>query len=253
MMLTSLFTRRRRTLRGHLLYGTGGELHVPAERDLFERISGTLTHDLRNPLNTIGLNVHLAKTALEQSDAELGGMAIEHIDRAKQQMVESVERFRTLVRALYGETVREPVDMTALARGLRERLEPAAADVELTVHDLPRALGDSRLVAALLWSLITSALDAVRAHGGGRVEVGHVPDSEPAVYWVADDGTELTPSESDGVQLWRRSAGASQADPWLELAVRAVARQGGVVSASSRPEGGVIVHFQLDSAGSDGA
>lgn len=237
--MIAFFMRRRRAAR------TRRADAEPADAGLFERISGALTHDLRNPLNTIGLNVHLAKTALEQGDSKLGPMALEHIDRAKQQMVESVERFRALARALYGETVNQPVDVDRLVRVVWERLDPAG--VELTVHDLPRTVGDPKLAGALLWGLIASALEAVGTRGG-VIEVGHVSDTDPPVYFVADDGTELAAGEGAANTLWSRAAGASSVDPWLELAVRGVARHGGEVRGSRRPGGGVIVHFRLAAA-----
>ncbi|HEX7035794.1 MAG TPA: histidine kinase dimerization/phospho-acceptor domain-containing protein [Pseudomonadales bacterium] len=208
-----------------------------------------LAHDLRNPLNTIGLNVHLAKTALEQGDPKLGPMALEHIERAKQQMVESVDRFRALARALYGEPVRQPVDIDRLARGVWERLAPAG--VELTIHDLPRTVGDPKLAAALLWGLIASALEAIGGRSGGVIEIGHESGSDPPVYFVADDGSDLAQGEGTADGLWVREAGASSVDPWLELAVRGVARHGGEVRASRRAGGGVIVHFRFGGAGAE--
>lgn len=245
--MIAFFSRRRRAAQ------RAGAARADAERadaDLFERISGALAHDLRNPLNTIGLNVHLARTALEQGDPNLGPMALEHIDRAKQQMVESVERFRALAHALYGDTVREPVDVERLARLVSERLAPSG--VHLTIHDLPRAVGDPKLAAALLWALISSAVEAVSSGSGGAIEVGHERGSDPPVYFVADNGSGLAAGEEEAVnRLWRRESGASSVDPWLELAARAVARQGGEVRASRRPGSGVIVYFRLTGAGAE--
>jgi signal transduction histidine kinase len=219
-------------------------------------ISGPVAHDLRNPLNTLGLNVHLLHAALAQGDKDLGATAIDHIDRARQQMADILDRLRSFSRASFGECRCETVDVAALAREVFKDLigaEPPPS-VECHVQDLPACQADAALLRMLLASLVGNALKFTRGRSERRVEVGFEPGSAPTTYYVKDNGSGFDPAEADELfEPFRRREAGDSPSVGLAVAARIVHRHGGRIWASGPPEAGATFYFYLANGSDDAA
>lgn len=200
-----------------------------------EALGETLAHDLRNPLNTLGLNLHLMRAALAGGDAERGAMAVEHMERAKDQMVAILDRLRRFTQVCFAELSPEPVDIALLAREVCKELgaRASAPPLHCQVGEMPRCVADPQLIRTLLLNLLDTAPifgdGAVPDGAPRRVEVGHEPGSDPTVYFVREHGTGGKPvAAGPMLESSQRRSGRSFAQAGgVAVAARVASRHGG--------------------------
>ncbi|WP_242393884.1 ATP-binding protein [Anaeromyxobacter oryzisoli] len=178
------------------------ELLVEARRDLTSKerlatlgqLSGTIAHELGNPLNTISGHVQLL--ARDPACPEALRPGLQALEGEVKRMTGIIRRFLDSARALTPEP--EPVDVAGLLDdvlglsvpiGVRSRIE--------LVRDVPEDLGEVRLdpslVRHVLSNLVSNAVDAMS--GAGRLAVGAVRRNGYLGLWVKDTGPGLGPEE----------------------------------------------------------
>lgn len=208
-------------------------------------VSVSAAHDLRNPLNTVGLNVHLLQVALAEGDRELGATALEHIERSNRQMTQILDRMRSFSRVCFADMQREQVEMALLTRQIFRELErsepPPAVDFQLAA--LPPCYADRGLTRVLLSNLLSNALEYSRERTDRRVEVGFEAGSEPTVYYVRDNGAGFDAARTE--ELFQPFGGEG-GGIGLAVAARVAYRHGGRIWATSRPGRGACFHFRLE-------
>lgn len=219
-----------------------------------ETISESVSHDLRNPLNTISLSVHV----LSREQGQVQGreqaqptLALERILRAKEQMLQILDRLRCFSQVSYVTFRREPILMTALARELADEFRhsepPPQPDIQ--VGDLPDCEGDPTLVRTLLVNLIGNACKYSRDRQDRRIEVGACGANGPTTYFVRDNGVGFDPDKAG--ELFEPFARLGIRDRFegqgvgLAVAARVVRRHGGRIWASSVPGQGATFFFEL--------
>lgn len=156
------------------------------------RISAQITHEIRNPLNAIGLNAELLQeelarvTPAPREAAQLVAAISREVDR-----LEAVaEEYLVFARLPRGAPA--PLDLDELAASLLDFVAPelAAARIEV-VRDLSGALpiveGDEAQLRAVLLNLVRNSREAMP--GGGQLAVRTGP---------AHGGVELTVSDTGG-------------------------------------------------------
>ena len=144
--------------------------------------------------------------------------------------------------------VPEPLDMTALVRGIADagRFQAAQAGTMVDISTLPPITADRTAVERIFSNLIDNAVkyrDPVRP---GRVEVSGGLEAGRAVYVVADNGRGIAPADLDRVfELFRRAGRQDTPGEGIGLAfVRTLARGlGGRVEVESDP--GVGSRFRV--------
>lgn len=204
-----------------------------------QAVAGTLAHDLRNSLNTLGLNVHLLRTAIDHGDRDVGAMALEHMDRARQQMLDMLDSLRRLSRATFSELAPVELNVAALARAVGRELAAAEAapELRLEVVDLPACRADPALARMVFESLLENAARSARGSVERLVEVGFHPGS-PVVYYVRDSGRGFDAAEASMLfEPFRRRRAGAPPDVGLAVAARALARHGGRVWAETGDSG----------------
>jgi signal transduction histidine kinase len=159
------------------------------------KMAAMITHEVRNPLSSIGLNAELLDEELAQVPGERGDEArtlLRAITREIDRLTAITEEYLSFARLpkprLASASLAAVVD--DLARFVREEL--LAMNVELIVEhapDLPAAPLDEGQVRQALLNLIRNAAEALAASGGG----GHVwlrtrSAGHAVVVEVADDG-----------------------------------------------------------------
>jgi signal transduction histidine kinase len=205
----------------------------------------SVSHDLRSPLNALGLSIGQVREAHggDRATAE----RCERMTSSVQRMAGIVERLLDYSRSDV-DTDLEEVDMRALTERIlaEHALPPGSA----TIGDLPSVRADPVITPILLGNLIGNAVKHAGAQRRLRIEVGSYesPQGE-TVYFVRDNGPGLDPglanrlfkpvtkrrqdSESDGLGLG------------LAIAARAVERHGGWIDVQSEPNGGTTFRFTL--------
>jgi signal transduction histidine kinase len=178
------------------------DLLVEARRDLTAKeqlaalgqLSGTIAHELGNPLNAISGHVQLLARAPECPPAMRDELAV--IEREVKRMTAIIRRFLDSARALRPSP--EPVELGALVDEALSLTLSAEARTRVSVRrDVPAELGratlDPGLVRHVLTNFIANAVDAMAQ--GGQLTVRVRRSGEQLSLAVSDTGPGIAPEE----------------------------------------------------------
>jgi signal transduction histidine kinase len=171
-MVEALAQREQELIRSERLAATG-------------RIAAQITHEIRNPLSSIGLNAELLEDELGGS-AEAGRL-LRSIQREVDRLTEITEQYLRFARLPQPKL--EPEDLGIIARSLAEfaREECARQRVELAVELAPApALADENQMRQALLNLLRNAREAMP--DGGQLRVSSGVDDGTAWVRVHDSG-----------------------------------------------------------------
>ncbi len=168
---------------------------VAAERfATIGKMAAHVTHEIRNPLSSIALNLELLEEQLPEGDVEARtlfraiGKEVERLSGLSRQYL-AVARSKL--------QAREPEDIPALVQEavefVRPELEQRGIRVAVSVEgELPAVACDEAQVKQVLLNLVQNARDAMPQ--GGGVRIGLRADGERfVVITVDDDGPGLKP------------------------------------------------------------
>ncbi len=215
------------------------------------KMAAMITHEVRNPLSSIGLNTELLEDELAPDADEARALcrAITHeVDR----LTAITEEYLAFARLPKPKIAAEPVNtlITALASFVREDL--AARKVELVVElgaGDPVALVDPAQLRQCLINLVRNAADAVASNGGGHIWLRTRRAGARVAIEVADDGTgiaeELLPRLFD--QFFSTKDGGSGLG--LALTQQIVKDHGGELSVESTVGRGTTFKVMLPAGG----
>jgi signal transduction histidine kinase len=215
-----------------------------------DRFASVVAHDLRGPLNGIGLAAEvLIASERKAADPELEGL----LAGIKQ----GVDKMSRLIRRLlaYGHVgggalrlARCDCDavLAAVVRSLSASLEKSGATV---THDpLPALAADEILLAELFQNLIENAVK-YRGEHPPRVHVSAVDQNGECIIAVQDNGIGIDRANGDAIfrpftQL-RRTGDAEGVGLGLATCKRIVERHGGRIWVESDDAGGSTFRFTL--------
>jgi signal transduction histidine kinase len=178
------------------------QLLVEARRDLTTKerlaalgqISGTIAHELGNPLNAI--SGHIQLLARDPATAKETRAGLETVEREVKRMTTIIRRFLDSARALA--PVPEDVDMAELLDEAVTLSLPIEARNRIDVHrevaaEAAHVRADPGLLRHVLGNLIANAVDAMP--GGGTLTVRAVRDGETVSIAVDDTGVGIKPED----------------------------------------------------------
>lgn len=217
-------------------------------------VLGVVSHDLRNPLTAILLNV---TSLLEMPQAEdLPGWVREHmgwIVRSAEQMERLIQDLLDVARIEAGQLSVAPVphDAGALVRCSVEMLAPLADERGIALcweapADTMRVRADPDRVQQVVSNLVGNALKFTPR--GGTVTLGASPEGEWTRFWVRDTGHGIPPEHLPRIfdRFWQaQNARRSGAGLGLAIARGIVEAHGGSIWVESAPGEGTTVHFTL--------
>ena len=156
------------------------------------RLSSAIMHDIRNPLNTIGLNTELIEEALasdcEGGDERIAGL-IQATKRQLQQLRTNLDQYLTYTHLSHLKV--EPFDLAAeLGQFIQEtRLEAAFQSISLHYQSTDKScpvIGDWIQLRRVFLNLITNAMEATGPKG--VIRVGLARRGRRLTIHVADNG-----------------------------------------------------------------
>ncbi|SOD61836.1 two-component system, OmpR family, sensor histidine kinase VanS [Streptomyces zhaozhouensis] len=216
------------------------------------RFAANASHELRTPLATTQTMIDVALDDPETDAAEFRALAgrVREMNRAN---IETVNALLDLCDAEGGVRVREPVELSALARSVieRHRAEAEAAGVELRRAEGRSvwALGDPVLIRQALSNLVRNALR--HNHRGGHAEVRPSTEHGAARLTVVNTGPVVAPERvpslvepfvrGDG-RVKRRGAGHGLG---LALVTAVATAHDGTLRLGAPREGGLAVRLDL--------
>lgn len=228
----------------------GRERLVAAERlAAIGKLAAHVTHEVRNPLSSIGLNLDLLEDELEPGDSE-GRALLAAIRREVARLVALSDQYLSMARQTAPELAE--TDLSELVRAAVSFVRPEVErhGVRLTLDEgsrVPWAFADAGQVRQVLYNLIQNAREALVDHGQIQVLVRQT--EEGALVSVDDDG----PGVSEAVlgRLFDPFFTTKKHGTGLGLAVtrQIVEAHGGELRYAPRASGGSSFSFTLRSRG----
>lgn len=220
-----------------------------------DAFSQSVSHDLRAPLRAIEA---YATALVEECGLALstdGHRYVERILASTQTLGQRVDALLRLSHLSRGTVRRDPVDLSALARGIVADLRRAEPSRQVTVDITPdlHAPGDSPLLAIVLENLLLNAWKFTRDTEAPRIVFTAVDGFDGRVFRVADNGVGFDMSHAGRLFLpfQRLHDAATYPGTGVGLAStrRIIERHGGRIWASARPREGATFFFTLSSGG----
>lgn len=157
------------------------------------KMAAMITHEVRNPLSSIGLNTELLEEELSSGPSEAKDL-LQAIHREVDRLTAITEEYLAFARLPKPKLVYEPVNamVGALAAFVREDLAAKHVDLAIELSDGdPIALIDAAQLRQCLINLVRNATEAVTAKGKGKVTLRTKRAVDRVVIEVEDDGTGI--------------------------------------------------------------
>ena len=212
-----------------------------------EAFSGSVSHDLRGPLQIIS---SFAESMLDEDEEPLGERArhrVARIHAAAARMADLVESLLILARASRGELRRHRLDLSAVAREVSAEVQAREPDriVGFRIDDAMTVDADEGLVRVILENLINNAVKFTRRVADPLVEVG----CDGGRFFVRDNGAGFPAGQAG--ELFRPFARLHSVAEYpgtgigLTTVHRAVERHGGDIWAEGEDGRGATFWFTL--------
>jgi len=207
------------------------------------QLSGSISHELRNPLAIIDSSVYYLKTKLRDTD----GKVQEHLKRIKS----GVDNATTIIQSLLDLTrMNEPqlarLDLRAItSEAIAAARVPAGVRV---MQDFPeQELGvnaDPRQLSMAFKNIVGNAVEAMEGQGTLRVTARSAADGRAEVSF-ADTGPGIPPEDLDRIFEPLFSTKARGIGFGLSIARMIIDRHGGTIEARSEPGRGATIAIRL--------
>ncbi len=219
-----------------------------------ERLTYTVSHDLKSPLVTIqGFLAFLEKSA-ERGDLDQVRAHAARITGAANHMKDLVENLLDLSRAGRAAARQERVPMGALAQEAVQINAGAIAARRVQVEiapDLPEVRGDRQRLLQVWGNLVGNAVKFTGNQAEPRIQLGLRHDGAEVVYFVRDNGMGIDPRFANDVfDVFRKlDARAEGSGIGLAIVKRIVELHGGRIWVESEGLGkGTTFCFTLPEA-----
>lgn len=219
------------------------------------RISAQITHEIRNPLSSIGLNVELLEEAFSRaqfkSDVE-GREArdiLASVNREVDRLGEITENYLRMARLPQPSLEREDVGevLVNVLDFSREELERARVEVERRIDPAtPPALADEHQLRQVFLNIVRNSREAM--HGGGKLTVETRSQDGSVEVVFSDTGKGIPPDLRD--RIFEPFFSTKDGGTGLGLAVsrQILQAHGGSIACQSNPGGGTTFVIRLPRA-----
>jgi signal transduction histidine kinase len=215
-------------------------------------ITESVTHDLRNPLNAISVNLALVEQRVGGTLDEEARAALQRSTTGVRRMAEILQRVVGLSLSAQSTFERESLSMTTLVAEVfsqLESLEPPPP-VSLELGALPEVEADDTLVRILVLNLLSNALQHTRDKNLRHINVSAEQNPDNGVtFCIRDNGCGLDDEDAKHIFApFEKSKRSRQSDGMglgLAIAERVVQRHGGKIWAEGVVGEGAAIYFTL--------
>lgn len=221
------------------------------------KMSTQIAHEIRNPLNAIGLRLEILEESIDDLSGEVSRERVGELMTLTEALSREVERLTEVTEyylrfAKFPHPQKEPMDLSTMITDLLIffREEARSVGVDLS-WDVPEALpieADNNLLRQALMNLVKNALEAL-AHkppaGGGRVDITAWEEEGRVRVRVRDNGAGIP--AADRTRIYEPFFSTKEAGTGLGLTLvqQIIREHGGEVSVSSEPGRGATFHVDL--------
>lgn len=216
-----------------------------------ESFSYSVSHDLRAPLRGIdGWSLAILEDCRDQLD-ERGRRYLDFIRSEAQRMGLLIDAMLKLSRASRGDMRIGPVNLTALAQTVAERLQAMDPDrqAEFIIRPGLMVRGDERLLEVTLANLLENAWKFTGARPVARIEFGGTDDDGSPAFFVRDNGVGFDMAYAKKLfgafQRLHKSSEFPGMGIGLATVQRIIHRHGGRVWAEAAVDQGATIFFAL--------
>jgi light-regulated signal transduction histidine kinase (bacteriophytochrome) len=224
---------------------------LESKNEELEAFSYSVAHDLRAPLRSInGFGLILLKEYGDKLDDE-GRQHIRNVRESAQHMARLIDDLLALSRVTRSKFRRAPVDVSAIARMVADRIAQSALSrrAEWVVPDGLIGEADGGLLTIVFENLLGNAWKFSGTRAPVRIEVG-VTGDEHRTYFVRDNGAGFDMAHASklfGVfERLHSTAEFEGTGIGLATVQRIVRRHGGHIWAESAVGSGATFFFTLD-------
>ena len=220
-------------------------------------LSGSLAHELNQPLGIILSNAQAAEELLLQEPLDLEELKdiLSDIVAADRRASDVILRLRALLKR--GQVALQPLDLNEVidevlqahhGRSHRTRASPSSRDL---APDLPPVAGDRVQIQQVVLNLVLNAAEAMAANAPGtrRLQIRTVLEQDGVRTLVRDEGEGL-PGDVDSIFKPFYSTKAQGLGMGLSICSSIVAAHNGRLWAESNLERGAVFLFELPVAAS---
>jgi len=201
------------------------------------QMAAQIAHEVRNPLNALGLNAELLIDEVEAGNSKVAKELIDAIRNEVTRLTDITESYLELGRLppLTLQPSSLQVLVGDLVRFQGEELEQSLVAVETDLPEgLPDVLIDRAQLRQALLNIVRNAADALRSAGGGVLRLSAVADGRGVRLDVTDDGPGM-----DGELVSRIfdpffSTKETGSGLGLPITHQVIAEHGGIIECKSR-------------------
>jgi signal transduction histidine kinase len=228
-----------------LLERMASQLDVATRLAAISRLTGGVAHEIKNPLNAIGLRLELLRARLGEPDQELFG-EIDVLSKEVHRLDRVVKTFLDFSRPL--DVHLQDIDLGVLASEVTEFITPQArlANIEMdfSVPSEPAPMrGDSDLLKQAILNLMTNAMDAMP--GGGRLRVRAEKGGDKLILEISDTGSGIPPELRAKVFQLYFTTKPKGTGIGLAMTYRAVQLHNGTISFKSEADSGTTFRLEF--------
>ena len=221
-----------------------------ANRDL-ESFSYSISHDLRNPLRTIGGFTEIIREDYADQLDEEGRDYLGRIDDGVKKMQKLIDDMLSLSRVGKQEINREDVDLSKLVHDYLQDLKATepARQAEFVIQDNVRANADPRMIHLALENLLRNAWKFTAKKEVARIEFGTTVKGDQNIYFIRDNGAGFDMQFAEKIfEPFKRVHAEKEfggTGVGLSIVQRVIARHGGKVWAEGIPGKGAVFYLTL--------
>lgn len=228
---------------------------IQRRADEIRRFAFISAHDLKQPLNTIESSLEALLEDLPQTIEGEGADLVNFLKSGTKRLKARVDAILDYARLQDRELTLEPLDLTHLAQAcvsdLKNQIRETGAEV--TVLDLPQAMGVPALVSRVLQNLLSNALKYRDPDRPCRITIAPVAAGEGKVGVRVDDtGIGIAEKDRRSVfELFTRLHVDSEIEGsglGLAMCDKIISMHGGTIEVQATETGGASFRFTLAEA-----
>jgi two-component system sensor histidine kinase AtoS len=220
------------------------------QRALLGEVTAIFAHEVRNPVNNIGMALQLMEMKLPPDDPNRE--MVEHMKQDTDRLAHLMDSVLTFSRST--ETKLGPMDLKVFLDQLVSRWRPRLyrANVNSELHippEIPRINGNEKSLEQVFTNLFTNALRAMAETGGTlSVRVKLLPQigsSRHLQVDVSDTGIGIPPENLDTIFNPFFTTDPQGTGLGLAITQRIITAHKGSITVDSFPGGGTVFHIEL--------
>ncbi len=220
------------------------------------KIAAQITHEVRNPLSSIGLNAELLEEELGKAGTnhEEAQVLVRAIIQEVDRLTQITEQYLRLTRLPRPRLEREDANglVSSLLAFLKEELAGRSIQVETQLgSDLPLILGDENQLRQALLNLLRNSTEAMGE--GGQLTVSTAATTSHVTIAIRDTGEGIDPAHRAKIFEPFFSTKKGGTGLGLALTQQIIIEHGGAIDVESDPGKGTRFTVRLPRAPSDRA